>query len=90
MLISPPAGRAAQAMRDLLEVPTRTLARWRAWWQEGFQRTRFWHSVRERFVPPVSAASLPGRLLGQFQGSTCDERLVQLLLFVSPLSSAAM
>ncbi len=90
MLISPPVGRAAEAMRDLLAVPARTLARWRAWWQEDFQRTRFWHSVRERFVPPVSAKSLPGSLLERFQGSTCQERLAQLLRFLSPLSSAAM
>lgn len=90
MLLSPPATRAAKAVRDLLEVPARTLARWRAWWQQDFQRSGFWHSVRERFMPPVPAASLPVSLLERFQASTCHERIVQVLRFVSPLSSAAV
>lgn len=90
MLVSPSAGRAAVAVRDLLEVSTRTLTRWRAWWQGDFQRTRFWHSVRERFVPPVPAATLPESLLVRFETPVCLERMVQLLRFISPLSSAGM
>jgi len=52
----------------------------------GFQRTDFWQSVRESFVPPVPAQGLPQSLLARFQGATCHERLVHLLCFVCPLS----
>ena len=90
MLVSPPAGYAARALEELLSVPARTLRRWESWWQRDFQRTAFWQSVRERFVPPVPAEVLPRSLLARFQGSTCHERLVQLLRFVGPLSAAGM
>jgi hypothetical protein len=90
MLVSPPTGYAARALGELLSVPARTLRRWENWWQRDFQRTIFWQSVRERFVPPVSAQGLPQSLLARFQGSTCHERLVQLLRFVCPLSAACM
>ncbi len=90
MLLSPPAGHACLAVRDLLEVPARTVGRWRGWWQMDFLRTRFWQSVRERFVPPVASDGLPHGLLERFQGPTCHERMMQVLRFVSPLSSAFM
>lgn len=90
MLVSPSGGSATRAMRDLLEVPARTVARWRAWWQGDFQRTRFWQSVRARFVPPVPSASVPPSLLARLRASTCLERMEQLLRFVSPLSTASV
>jgi hypothetical protein len=90
MLVSPPAGSAAGALAEHLAVPARTVTRWCHWWQKDFQRTAFWQSVRERFVPQVVAEALPQSLLARFQGSTCQERLVQLLRFVCPLSTARM
>lgn len=90
MLGSPPAGSAAGALAGLMAVPVRTVRRWRRWWHEDFQRTVFWRSVRERFAPPVPATGLPQSLLARFQGLTGHERLVQLLRFVSPLSTASV
>ena len=90
MLVSPPAGSAAGALAGLMAVPVSTVKRWRHWWQRDFQRTVFWRSVRERFAPPVPAEGLPQSLLARFQGLTGHERLVQLLRFVSPLSTASM
>ena len=90
MLISPPAGSAAGALAGLMTVPLRTVRRWRRWWQRDFQRTVFWLSVRERFAPPVAAEGLPQSLLARFQRSTGHERLIQLLRFISPLSTASV
>jgi hypothetical protein len=88
MLVSPPAGSASRTVGDLLEVPTRTLKRWRAWWQREFFRTPFWQSVRARISSPLSSAQLPGSLLERFEGPSERERMSQLLRFLSPLSIA--
>ena len=90
MLVSPPVGYAARALEELLSVPARTIRRWESWWQRDFQRTVFWQSVRERFIPAVAAEALPQSLLARFQGPTCHERLEQLLRFACALSSACM
>jgi hypothetical protein len=90
MLVSPPEGSAAGALAGLMAVPVRTVRRWRCWWQKDFQRTVFWRSVRERFAPPVAAEGLPQSLLARFQRPTGHERLIQLLRFISPLSTASV
>lgn len=90
MLLSPSTGSAACALGELLSVSVRTLGRWRTWWQRDFQRTAFWQSVRERFVPQVAAEALPRSLLARFQGPNCHERLEQLLRLVCPLSTASV
>jgi hypothetical protein len=90
MLVSPPAGSAAGALAGLMAVPVRTVERWRRWWQRDFQRTAFWRSVRERFVPPVPAEGLPQSLLERFQGLTGCERLLHLLHFISPVSTTSV
>ena len=90
MLLSGSAGSAACALRQHLKVSARTVKRWRTWWHRDFQRTAFWHSVRERFASPVPAEGLPQSLLERFQGPTCQERLEELLRFVRPLSTSAV
>ena len=90
MLLCRPAGSAAYALGGLLSASARTVKRWRDWWQKDFQRTAFWQSVRERFMPPLPAEDLPQSLLERFQGPTCHERLEELLRFVCPLSTASV
>ena len=90
MLTSAPAGSAADALAGLMAVPVRTVKRWRTWWQKDFQRTAFWQSVRERFVPQVPAEALPQSLLARFEGPSGPERVLQLLRFISPLSTASL
>jgi hypothetical protein len=80
--------RAAQ-LRELLGVGVRTLRRWRAWWREGFVAGSFWKSVRGRFVPPVEVAELPASLLERFGGADERSRLVQMLMFLSALSTTS-
>lgn len=90
MLVSPPARSVAGGLAEQLSVPARTVRRWCSWWQNDFQRTAFWQSVRERFMPQVAAETLPQSLLTRFQGPTSPERLIQLLRFVCPLSAACV
>jgi hypothetical protein len=89
MLVSPAASSVAGGLAEQLSVPTRTVRRWCSWWQNDFQRTTFWQSVRERFVP-VPAETLPQSLLSRLQGPSSRERLLQLLRFVCPLSAACV
>lgn len=86
MLVSPSTGASARNLGERLEVPLRTLQRWRRWWWEDFLRTPFWQSVRERLVPPPANACLPRSLLERFNGCDRTDQLAQALRFLSPLS----
>ncbi len=87
MLASPPGGASGQALSDMFGIPTRTLRRWRTWWQEDFPRSPFWQSVRERFMPPVTITHLPPSLLERFDAGDMPDRLMQMLRFIAPLST---
>ena len=78
---TPAAARAA----TVLEVPVRTLQRWRQWWQERLPLTLFWQAASARFMPPVPAAAMPAALLARFVG-TAAESLLRMLVFLSPLT----
>lgn len=90
MLVSPPGSASARALGDRLRIAPVTLKRWRRWWHETFPSTRFWHSVRERFMPPVTSVELPHSLLERFEASTLTQRLAQALRFIAPLSTRVM
>jgi len=79
-----PTAAAAHAA-TVLEVPVRTLQRWRQWWQERLPLSAFWQIAGARFMPPVLATELPGALLARFVG-TAAEALLRLLVFLSPLT----
>ena len=90
MLVSPPGGASARALRDRLRIAAVTLKRWRQWWRETFPSTSFWHSVGERFMPPVRTDDLPHSLLERFEASTLIERLAHALRFIAPLSTRVL
>jgi hypothetical protein len=90
MLASPPRGSAVRTLGDRLNIPPRTILRWRKWWTEDFRRTPFWRAARSRFMPPIAVEQLPASLLERFDVSTPMERLAQALRFVSPMSLALM
>jgi hypothetical protein len=75
-------------LQALLGVSPRTLKRWRSWWRESFVGTPFWKAVQGRFSLAVEAQSLPGSLLERFGGDE-PTRLVKLLLFLAPLTTAS-
>jgi hypothetical protein len=77
------------ALNLVLEVPRRTLKRWRAWWQEVFVHSAFWQLARARLMPPVDEQQLPLSLFERFAGAEFGQQLVHLLNFISPLSTRA-
>jgi hypothetical protein len=77
----------AAALRALVGVSVRTLARWRVWWRQVFPQTRFWHAARARFAPPVAEPGLPASLVERFaQGGDAD-RAVAVLRFLAPVTA---
>ena len=76
---------AAARASALLDVPLRTLQRWRHWWHEDFPVTALWRTECARFMPAVAAAEIPGALLARFAG-TSAQALVRMLVFLCPMS----
>ena len=74
-------------IREVWGVGVRTLARWRKWWTGAFGRSPFWRAARARFATPIREDQLPCSLIEAFGVSERDERLVDLLRWLSPVSS---
>jgi hypothetical protein len=83
--LSPPRRRR---LVEELDVPAQTLGRWRRWWREQFVQTRCWRGLGGQLIPPLASDSLPGSLLERLTGATLAERLVQLLILISPVTTA--
>jgi hypothetical protein len=81
--------RRMAALNLVLEVPRRTLKRWRLWWQEVFVHTAFWQVARARLMPPLDEQLLPLSLFERFAGVDFGQQLGRLLNFISPLSTRA-
>lgn len=75
-------------LRALLGVSERTLRRWRQWWQEIFCEGRWWHAAQGRFMPPVMASTLPRGLWERF-GGDAEDRLIDLVRFLSPITTTS-
>jgi len=80
---------AAARLSGMLQVPVRTLGRWRQWWRDQFPLTPLWQWARARFLPPVDSVQIPGRLLDRFTGEPA-QRLRRLLIFLTPLTVRPM
>ena len=79
---------AARVSTDL-DVPVRTLQRWRQWWVDLFPLTPLWQAHCARFMPPVASDLFPAGLLKRFSGDAA-EQLMRLLVFLSPLTVTAI
>jgi len=71
-----------------LDVAPQTLWRWRRWWREQFVATRCWRALAGQFIPPIEADGLPGVLLERLTAEALTERLMQLLILISPVTTA--
>jgi len=85
------AGRTQSAstmvqLSETLNVPARTIQRWRQWWVEQFPLTPLWQSSCARFMPPIDLVLLPPSLTERFAGSV-DESMRRILLFLTPLTA---
>lgn len=67
------------------DLDRRTLARWRAWWNERFARCVFWQILRARFRRPPDRDRLPSALLAGSSG-TFLQRLLSTLRLLGPLT----
>jgi hypothetical protein len=72
-------------LSETLNVPARTIQRWRQWWAEQFPLTPLWQAHCARFMPPVDLLQLPASLIKCFLG-TAEELMQRLLVFLSPLT----
>jgi hypothetical protein len=76
---------AVAQLGEIMEVPVRTVQRWRNWWVEQFPLTPLWQAACARFMPPVALSQLPASLIERFAGLAA-EPLMRLLVFLSPLT----
>lgn len=77
---------ASARLSTTLEIPVRTLQRWRQWWRQQFPLTPLWQANCARFMPPPAASDLfPAGLLERFAGTA--DALMRLLVFLSPITA---
>ncbi len=82
-----PTPPGAARLKELFGVSRQTLDRWQTWWKERFPKTRFWKTVRARFLPPLEVKKLPSTLLERLGAETSLEKFLQLLQFLSPITT---
>jgi len=76
-------------LKELFGASRQTLERWRAWWLETFPSSRFWQSLRGRFMPVVDESSLPLSMLERFDDAVHNGSPVSALLrLLQPVSTA--
>lgn len=72
-------------LSETLNIPMRTIFRWRQWWRDLFPITPLWQADCARFMPPVDLSLLPASLIERFTGPAI-EAMQRMLIFLSPLS----
>lgn len=78
-----------QRLKELFGASRQTLERWRAWWLETFPLSRFWQSLRGRFMPVVDESSLPSSMFDRFDDAVHNGSPVSALLrLLQPISTA--
>jgi len=77
-------------LREAVGVSRRTLERWRQWWMEEFTRTAFWRWAKGRLAVSVEKSRLPLSLLECFQKPTAEQKTIDLLRFILPLTSTSV
>lgn len=88
-----PARSGVARLEQLLGISRRTLARWRRWWGAAFRASRFWQSLRGRFLPTADETALPLAMLDRFDvnggdgGDDAQSRLIALLRLLLPIST---
>lgn len=81
-----PSKTSVTKLSALLGISRRTLARWCRWWSTMFATSRFWTSLRGRFVPAVDGSALPASLLSRLS-ATEEPAVVALLRLLAPMST---
>ena len=84
----PNATRLSQ-LQEWVGVSERTVKRWRQWWLSSFAGSRFWRMARGLLKRALDEKQLPLSLLESFEGEQAQDRLVQLLQFLRPVTSCS-
>ncbi|MBE7449298.1 MAG: hypothetical protein HS111_10470 [Kofleriaceae bacterium] len=85
-LLHGPSKKSVTKLSALLGISRRTLVRWRRWWSTMFPTSRFWTSLRGRFVPAADEATMPASLLSRMT-ATDEPAVVTLLRLLAPMST---
>jgi hypothetical protein len=81
-----PSKKAVAELTALLGVTRRTLVRWRQWWSTMFVRSRFWTSLRGRFVPALDETAMPASMLSRVVDAD-EPVVVTVLRLLGPAST---
>lgn len=81
-----PSKASVTKLSALLGISRRTLARWCRWWSTMFATSRFWASLRGRFMPPVDEAAIPASPLSRMS-ATDEPAVIALLRLLAPMST---
>lgn len=81
-----PSKTSVTKLSALLGISRRTLVRWCRWWSAMFATSRFWTSVRGRFMPAVDEVAIPASLLSRMS-ATDEPAVVVLLRLLAPMST---
>lgn len=82
-----PTKTAVTKLSMLLGITRRTLARWCRWWSTTFATSRFWESLRGRFVPAVEVATMPASVLERIATTGDEPVVIALLQLLTPIST---
>ena len=82
-----PTKQRVAKLAALLGINRRTLVRWRRWWSSTFRASRFWDSLRGRFMPAVGEATMPASLLSRMMPADDEPVVVALLRLLAPIST---
>lgn len=81
-----PSKQSVTKLAALLGISRRTLVRWRRWWTTMFATSRFWESLRGRFVPAVDTTTMPASVMSRMT-PTDEPAVVALLRLLAPIST---
>lgn len=82
-----PSRATVTKLSALLQINRRTLARWCGWWLTSFGTSRFWTSLRGRFVPAADPATLPASVLSRMTPADDEPAVVALLGLLAPITT---
>jgi hypothetical protein len=85
-LVRGPTKTSVTKLSALLGLTRRTLARWCRWWSTTFATSRYWESLRGRFVPAVEVATMPASVLSRIIAGE-EPTVVVLLRLLAPIST---
>lgn len=82
-----PTKASVTKLSAVLRITRRTLARWCRWWSTTFATSRFWESLRGRFVPAVDVTTMPATVLARMTSAGDEPTVVALLRLLAPIST---